>query len=237
MSFNDLFGQLQDPSAAKKLAALEALSRTKLTPMEQQRLIMQALEDAEALVRSTAIEAAIDVNAVGTVPRLAVLLGEDEDATVRACAAEAMGELGDMSAVSTLVAALKDNDTAVRSFAANSLGLLGEPMALTGLRAALDSEVSPAVALNISFALARLGTVRDWAPVADLVLACARSGHGLEALNAIRDFASRPQLGLLSEAAKPLVAALGLSRESIDVSDVPYLEETISVLRKGAELA
>jgi hypothetical protein len=231
---DDRRDQQRGTSITTKLATLDGLSRAQLTPDQQLKLITDGLNDAQALVRSTAIDAAIDLKIVGAVPHVARLLRDDEDATVRASAAEAIGELGESSAVPSLVAALVDRDAAVRTFAASSLGLLQEEASVPHLRTALENEMSPAVALNIRLALARLGDNAEFASIADQILACARFGLGLQAINAVRDFAERPERALLSKAAKPISTAFAAARSLLDVSDLSYLDETTSLLSRNA---
>jgi len=88
----------------------------------------------------------------------------DEDATVRAAAADGLGQLGVGAAVPALIRALKDAAPAVRAAAAVALGQLRDPQAVDPLIAALEDaqwEVRTA-ALE---ALGRLGDRRAWSSV------------------------------------------------------------------------
>jgi len=69
---------------------------------------------------------------------IAALLDEDE--TVRAESAKALGDLEDKRAVVPLIAALKDKDSVVRKNAASSLGNLKDKRAISPLTAALRIE-------------------------------------------------------------------------------------------------
>lgn len=73
----------------------------------------------------------------------------DQDPRIRAAAAEALGELGDPSAIEALGTALaKDTDSNVREAAAEALGEMGSPNAVQVLRTGLkdaDEEVREAV--------------------------------------------------------------------------------------------
>lgn len=73
----------------------------------------------------------------------------DQDSRIRAAAAEALGELGDPSAIEALGTALaKDTDSDVREAAAEALGEVGSPNAVQVLRTGLkdgDEDVRAAV--------------------------------------------------------------------------------------------
>ena len=67
---------------------------------------------------------------------------KDEDAEVRAAAAQSLGKLEDARAVPALVAAIADREGKVRAAAAEALGKFSDPRAVTGLSSLLgDSEV------------------------------------------------------------------------------------------------
>jgi HEAT repeat protein len=102
---------------------------------------------------------------VGT--RLARLLGSDPDATVRAAAAESLGDLADPTHLPTVVrAARTDPDEAVRAYAAATLGLLhaGDDL----LRELDHNEPSPWVRGELTFARQRRGTVTTGEALAPL---------------------------------------------------------------------
>lgn len=66
----------------------------------------------------------------------------DEDADVRAAAAQSLGKLGDPRAVPALVGALADGEAKVRAAAAEALGKFSDPRAVKGLTRLLgDSEL------------------------------------------------------------------------------------------------
>ena len=60
-------------------------------------------------------------------------LGYLEDASVRAAAAKALGEIGDVRTVDPLIAALNDQDAYVITIAARSLAKLGDVRAVEPL--------------------------------------------------------------------------------------------------------
>jgi HEAT repeat protein/beta-lactamase regulating signal transducer with metallopeptidase domain len=67
---------------------------------------------------------------------------KDEDADVRAAAAQSLGKLEDARAVPGLVAALSDREAKVRAAAAEALGKFEDPRAVSGLSALLaDAEL------------------------------------------------------------------------------------------------
>ncbi len=80
---------------------------------------------------------------------------KDEDESIRAAAASALGQQGDPRAVDPLIAALKDEDRHVRSSAAGALGSLGDPRAVEPLEELLGDE-DPAVREAASQALKQL---------------------------------------------------------------------------------
>lgn len=66
---------------------------------------------------------------------------KDREATLRGCAAWALGELGEPKAVKPLIACLKDMDVEVRRASAQSLAKLADPSSLAALKeASVDSD-------------------------------------------------------------------------------------------------
>jgi hypothetical protein len=105
-------------------------------------------DSADLKARLEAIEDLADEDAAKALPPLLSALS-DKDARIRAAAAEALGEVGDRSAVEPLGKALAgDDDAGVREAAAEALGELGLPNAVPVLRAGLrdgDADVREAV--------------------------------------------------------------------------------------------
>lgn len=105
-------------------------------------------DSADLKARLTAIEDLADEDAGKALPPLLSALS-DKDPRIRAAAAEALGEVGDPSAIEPLGKALTgDDDSDVREAAAEALGELGLPNAVPVLRAGLkdtDSDVREAV--------------------------------------------------------------------------------------------
>lgn len=71
-----------------------------------------------------------------------ILALQDQDASVRREAAEALGKLGSAQAVPVLVKTLRDQDSAVRLSTIEALGKIGDPKAVPGLTEALESAQS-----------------------------------------------------------------------------------------------
>ncbi len=79
-----------------------------------------------------------------------------ESAEMRAYAAEGLGNVGDVHAVSPLIDALSDDNTAVRRFAISSLGHLRDARAIDGLTLFLQDE-EPDMRCAAVVALGELG--------------------------------------------------------------------------------
>ncbi|HOX06386.1 MAG TPA: HEAT repeat domain-containing protein, partial [Planctomycetota bacterium] len=111
----------------------------------------------------------------------------DPEATVRAKAAEALGRIGDRSAIEALTAALNDPSRAVQAQAAGALLELGAPLGFEGLLAALENE-DIEIRLRAVLGLRALGDERAIAPLEQ----CAKNNRYLEvfvndAIERIRD--------------------------------------------------
>jgi HEAT repeat protein len=147
---------LRDRDPGKRADTAQALAGLgELRSLEP--LIELALLDPEEVVRDRAIEAIKTHWAVQAVARLIMRLQEapktsvwnqlfgagqprsehDLALRIRQRAAEALGHLGELSAVDALIKALKDRDRLVRRAAAAGLGKLGDPRALDSLVLAL----------------------------------------------------------------------------------------------------
>jgi hypothetical protein len=88
---------------------------------------------------------------------LALLVRDDDDATIRAAAAGALGRLRGGAAGEALAAALSDPDRRVRRAAARALGAFGGEQAIGALERALLEERVPAVRQMAVYALSRMG--------------------------------------------------------------------------------
>ena len=102
--------------------------------------LLADLEVQATFVRRTAIIDLVERGARETSGRLQGLLG-DKEASIRACAAWALGELGEPTASRPLALCLKDMDVDVRRAAAQSLANLSLPDSEIALQSAsVDSD-------------------------------------------------------------------------------------------------
>jgi HEAT repeat protein len=102
--------------------------------------LLADLEVQATFVRRTAIIDLVERGARESSSRLQDLL-TDKEASIRACAAWALGELGEPGAVKPLVLCLKDMDVDVRRAAAQSLANMGRPESEVALQSAsVDSD-------------------------------------------------------------------------------------------------
>jgi HEAT repeat protein len=88
---------------------------------------------------------------------LALLLLEDEDATIRAAAAGALGRLRGGEAGEALISALDDRDRRVRRAAARAFGAVGGERAIEALERVLLEERASEVRRMAPYALSRMG--------------------------------------------------------------------------------
>ena len=98
--------------------------------------LIQDLDLQSTYTRKNAIIRLAEKKAVEAVPHLNALC-EAPDATLKACAAWALGEIGDAKSVKTLEKLLKDLDTEVRRSAVRALWTLGDPSCEKALKQAL----------------------------------------------------------------------------------------------------
>ncbi len=88
--------------------------------------LIQALQDKEQAVKVYAIGALSDIKEAAAVPNLIeVLASNNEEWSIRENAAEALGKIGDTSAVLSLIQALSYDDDSVRRAAAKALRQIG----------------------------------------------------------------------------------------------------------------
>lgn len=113
--------------------------------------LIKLLQDENNGVRSNSLIALVLIGEASVNPLIKAL--EDGNWQVKWYAAEALGELGDKTAVSVLIKSLKDENSLVKKTAATSLGNIGDENAVEPLKYLLndaDIEVSEAAlsALN-----------------------------------------------------------------------------------------
>lgn len=145
--FAHVLGKLGDPTAVPELARLLEDKDPRVAAKAAQSLgALGGSEAAEALVRTLGGAPSPDavVSALGAVGRDAVahllVAIEDDDATVRARAAEALGFIGDERAASALVVALSDSSSLVRYEALVALGQTPGDVSVTAIDALTDAE-------------------------------------------------------------------------------------------------
>jgi HEAT repeat protein len=129
---------------------------------------------------------------------------EDDDASVRADAAEALGELGDPQTVDPLIAVLDDEDVFVRLAAVEALGKIGEASAVPALTKALWRSETPTgetLADVQAAAATALAVIGDPSAVKPLVQYTARGYLDEELVPTIAEIGQ--------PAVKPLIAILG----------------------------
>jgi HEAT repeat protein len=133
-------GYLGDERAAKPLAA--------------------ALKDPDAYVRRRAASALVTVPARSVVPELSEAATRDKVWEVRRFAVEALGWVGDPSAIPALNQATTDAVAEVRRYAAIQLGRIADPASLEALSAMLDSTPDPDPDVRWA-AVVALGKLKD----------------------------------------------------------------------------
>ncbi len=121
--------------------------------------LIKSLDDPSEKVRSHAVDSLIALNAKEAVPRLVLHMSEDSSPLVRRQCIDAVGRLGDPSAVPALIALLEAAEAqtppAPPLNAIWALGELGDMSALAVLSRLRDSR-DPYVAYNANQALRKL---------------------------------------------------------------------------------
>lgn len=118
--------------------------------------LRKALRDPEGIIRSHAAEALARIGGASQLQALEQVLRNDEDPTVRALTASALGQIGDPAVVPPLVAALDDASVPVRSRAAEALGEAGFASAREALEKAASGDPDEGVRSTAAAALRRL---------------------------------------------------------------------------------
>ena len=121
---------MRAPDSGVRIVAIEALGILGSSSREEVGShLITSLDDSEPVVRTEAIALLHKLRLTPAVKGLLRILKKDKDATVRAAAAEALGDLAVNSVEvrrALLDAALRDADECVRSYAGSSLGLIGD---------------------------------------------------------------------------------------------------------------
>lgn len=162
---------------------------------------------------------AVDVLGTTDTPQALKLLTKslkDEDSSVRAKAAEVLGEIGNTTGVVVgLINALHDRELTVRERAAEALGKIGDPYSVNAL-ATLLGEKHAHIRTTAAEALASIGAQRS-------VEILVRELEHAEQQN--RDDAARALGTLTRAAAKYLVQFLGTPRKDVRAQLVRILDQ------------
>jgi HEAT repeat protein len=160
-------------------------------------LIATLADDSNVGLRNAAVEALTAIGAPSVAPLTLALAAGGEH---RKFLVDALGAIGDRSAVPALVRALDDPDENVRAAAAESLGNLGGPYAVEALRHRLTAAPPASSGQELIGRLAALQALTRLAapvPVAELLPLCAdpilRIG-ALEAMGYAGDLDALPYL-------------------------------------------
>jgi HEAT repeat protein len=160
----------EDPNAQVRLLAVSGLRRC--DDKAAISAMVAALKDPEAPVRAraayglTAVKTRSNLEKARVIKALATRV-HDEESSVRASVAVAMGRIGDSNAITALMELLKDKDYQVRYAAADALGQIKDRRTTVALVTALAAE--PDTGDNAQVAMVRaLGLLED--PRATLAL-------------------------------------------------------------------
>jgi len=206
-STTTLIGALNDPSAAVRIAAANALGA--IGDRKATQALLPLLHDQRnEQSRMAAITALGKLKDPAAVNDLLAIANDVGDAwAVRKASVEALGEIRDTRAVDSLVSTLNDQYATVREASALALGKIGSNQATLPLLTTLDT--SALWALRVAAASA-LGTLRDRRATLPL------SGVLKDRYAAVRE-AAADALGKLRdpEAVDPLIGALDDSNSNV----------------------
>jgi bilin biosynthesis protein len=93
------------------------------------QVLVQALTDPEAVMRSEAASGLAQLNYPAAIPHLILAATRDRDVDVRKAAVNALGKTGDQSAIAPLKAAMQDAENVVQVLAKVALGQLERRLA------------------------------------------------------------------------------------------------------------
>lgn len=221
---------LTHPSSAVRMAVVHAAQRAGRRELVQD-LLITARKDADAAVRTAALEALRALSAKIALPGAVDALG-DPDAQVRAAALGFIGELGSAELAPALLQRIEDPTPRVRAGVAKALGLIradGVDRAFDQLAGDPDAEVRAAAAGAAadggwSAATPRLvELLGDSAP--GVRLAAAR------ALGRMKERSVVPALGRLAFAAEPEVRSA--ATEAIARLDADALTDILDRVLEG----
>ncbi len=145
-----LIARLDDPNAAVRAKAMQALANQYSDRARQFEPVALALHDTDSEVRAAAANALwrVGLNDPRTFLALKPVL-HDPEPEVRAAAAEALGHHGDRRALRPLTYLLHDADSDVRQSACKGLGALGLKSAKHALFDVIENDPEPYVRYKV----------------------------------------------------------------------------------------
>ncbi len=213
---DDLVPLLDDPEAAVRDGAIEALSR--LAAKGGERVLTVAVELAGAKSPERRRSSAILFSALNDAEKLSLLI-KDEDHQVRKTAVNSLAELRSSDAVPHLALALADEDADVRIAAAGALGEIGGDAVRAPLCLALTDEDHWVVCA----ALKSLGKLKCDAALPQ-VIATLEHGEGVVAMSALEALA---EIG--GEKVPDLV------RKALDNPDEEVVKAAMEILSRNGD--
>jgi len=203
--------------AAVKIAAIKTLPSL---PGSDLSILLPFLDDPSAEVRMWVVKSFGARKWAPAVPPLLALLARNypEPPEVRAAAAEALGEIGDRSAVGVLVVLIKDHDDTVRFAAVSGLRMLADPASFDALIEATRDLVS-GVREAAVVALARIGDRRAVDRMLEMVLKDTERAAADQAWTSLQVLVGNDPALILS-----------LSRTLLQAGKLPKAEALLKVL-------
>lgn len=149
-----LIEALQDPDVHVCTSAIRALGE--LNSEAAISALVSMLQSPDLLLRRAATYELGKTRNLATIPALIKVLQHDQESGIRSTAAYALGEIGNETAISGLLEALRDEAVRVRESVVEALGKLGGKTALSALLDVLANEVEEAsVRGNAIYALSK----------------------------------------------------------------------------------
>ncbi|MEA3560443.1 MAG: HEAT repeat domain-containing protein, partial [Candidatus Omnitrophota bacterium] len=138
-------------------------------PRKIENLVKQ-LEDKSVKKRQTATKELIRIGKPA-VTEICFALNNSDNRFAKMCCADALGAIGDVSAVPSLIRALTDQKSRVRAFSARALGELGDASAVKSLIKVVKKDDA---SIARAFAATALGKLGDREAVSTLINALTR---------------------------------------------------------------
>jgi HEAT repeat protein len=199
--------------------------------------LLPLLKDPDSYIRTEAVESLGLLGYAEGVRDIVDLLQTDEDYLVRLCAAEALGNLNDRSAIPALIEALNDPNEGVRAYAADSIGLLGVVEALPILQQKIEFESSLLTRAFIFSALYKIGDEKYLFSLVKM-LETVDYSLAITIFNLMGYIATPQNAALLKE----LILAFTQSRPSLDPHEPLYpnpsalIKHLDSLIKSGSEV-